>query len=52
MAVGRGVPRADMTVLMQRTGVFDMRVQHLLWVALFIPVFVVLGRPLVERARG
>jgi NADH-quinone oxidoreductase subunit M len=25
----------DMTVLMQRTGVFDMRVQHLLWVALF-----------------
>ena len=26
----------DMTVLMQRTGVFDMRVQHLLWVALFI----------------
>ncbi|MEO6029212.1 MAG: NADH-quinone oxidoreductase subunit M [Candidatus Binatia bacterium] len=26
----------DMTVLMQRTGVFDMRTQHLLWVALFI----------------
>jgi NADH-quinone oxidoreductase subunit M len=26
----------DLTVLMQRTGVFDMRTQHLLWVALFI----------------
>ena len=23
-----------------------------LWLALFIPVFIVLGRPLVERVRG